>query len=51
MVALEFSEVLILSPANKSIPFMPLRPFGDLAVTASTLPSSCRSVAIAGPMF
>ena len=50
-LALEFSAVLILSPANRSIPFMPLRPFGDLAVTASTAPSTFRSVAIAGSLI
>ena len=30
---------------------MPLRPLGDLAVTASTDPSTFRSVAIAGSLF
>ena len=47
-VAFDFPDVLILFPANNSIPSLPRRPFGDLSVTTSTPPSICKSVAMAG---
>ena len=35
----------ILSPTKRSIPLIPLRPLGDIAVKASTFPSTSNSVA------